>query len=50
VINSRLRDINKILNVRSTVHGCTGFGKSLLGSVSERVLGSAKCAVLVVKA
>ena len=31
-------------------HGRTGFGKSLLGSVSERVLGSAKCAVLVVKA
>jgi nucleotide-binding universal stress UspA family protein len=31
-------------------HGRTGFGKSLLGSVSERVIGNAKCAVLVVKA
>jgi nucleotide-binding universal stress UspA family protein len=30
-------------------HGRTGFGKSLLGSVSERVIGKAKCAVLVVK-
>ena len=31
-------------------HGRTGFGKALLGSVSERVIGKAKCAVLVVKA
>jgi nucleotide-binding universal stress UspA family protein len=31
-------------------HGRTGFGKALLGSVSERVMGKAKCAVLVVKA
>ena len=31
-------------------HGRTGFGKVLLGSVSERVIGKAKCAVLVVKA
>jgi len=31
-------------------HGRTGFGKVLLGSVSERVMGKAKCAVLVVKA
>ena len=31
-------------------HGRTGFGKVLLGSVSERVIGEAKCAVLVVKA
>jgi nucleotide-binding universal stress UspA family protein len=31
-------------------HGRTGFGKALLGSVSERVIGRAKCAVLVVKA
>jgi nucleotide-binding universal stress UspA family protein len=30
-------------------HGRTGFGKVLLGSVSERVMGKAKCAVLVVK-
>jgi len=30
-------------------HGRTGFGKVLLGSVSERVIGKAKCAVLVVK-
>jgi universal stress protein E len=30
-------------------HGRTGFGKVLLGSVSERVLGKAKCAVLMVK-
>lgn len=32
------------------IHGRTGFGKALLGSVSERVIGNAKCAVLVVKA
>jgi nucleotide-binding universal stress UspA family protein len=31
-------------------HGRTGFGKVLLGSVSERVIGKAKCAVLLVKA
>jgi len=31
-------------------HGRTGFGKVLLGSVSERVIGKARCAVLVVKA
>jgi nucleotide-binding universal stress UspA family protein len=31
-------------------YGRTGFGKVLLGSVSERVIGKAKCAVLVVKA
>jgi universal stress protein E len=31
-------------------HGRTGFGKVLIGSVSERVIGKAKCAVLVVKA
>jgi nucleotide-binding universal stress UspA family protein len=31
-------------------HGRTGFGKVLVGSVSERVIGKAKCAVLVVKA
>ena len=31
-------------------YGRTGFGKILLGSVSERVIGKAKCAVLVVKA
>lgn len=31
-------------------HGRTGFGKVLLGSASERVIGKAKCAVLVVKA
>ena len=31
-------------------HGRTGFGKVLLGSVSERIIGKAKCAVLVVKA
>ena len=31
-------------------YGRTGFGKALLGSVSERVIGKAKCAVLVVKA
>jgi nucleotide-binding universal stress UspA family protein len=31
-------------------HGRTGFGKVLLGSVAERVIGKAKCAVLVVKA
>ncbi len=31
-------------------HGRTGFGKVLLGSVSERVIGKANCAVLVVKA
>jgi nucleotide-binding universal stress UspA family protein len=31
-------------------HGRTGFGKVLLGSVCERVMGKAKCAVLVVKA
>ena len=31
-------------------HGRTGFGKVLLGSVSERVIGKAKCAVMVVKA
>jgi universal stress protein E len=30
-------------------HGRTGFGKVLLGSVSERVIGEAKCAVLVVR-
>jgi len=30
-------------------HGRTGFGKVLLGSVAERVIGKAKCAVLVVK-
>ncbi len=30
-------------------HGRTGFGKVLLGSVSERIIGRAKCAVLVVK-
>lgn len=30
-------------------HGRTGFKKLLLGSVSERVIGLAKCAVLVVK-
>ncbi len=30
-------------------HGRTGFGKVLLGSVSERVIGKAKCAVLVAK-
>jgi universal stress protein E len=31
-------------------HGRTGFGKVLLGSVSERIIGKAKCAVMVVKA
>lgn len=31
-------------------HGRTGFGKVLLGSVSERVISKASCAVLVVKA
>src|SRR5262249_3506094 len=31
-------------------HGRTGFGKALLGSVTERVIGKAKCCVLVVKA
>lgn len=31
-------------------HGRTGFGKALLGSVSERVIGKSGCAVLVVKA
>lgn len=31
-------------------HGRTGFGKVMLGSVSERIIGKAKCAVLVVKA
>ena len=31
-------------------HGRTGFGKVLLGSVSELVIGKAQCAVLVVKA
>jgi nucleotide-binding universal stress UspA family protein len=31
-------------------HGRTGFGKTLLGSVSERVIGKAACAVLVAKA
>ncbi len=31
-------------------HGRTGFGKVLLGSVSERVIGKAKCAVLVARA
>lgn len=30
-------------------HGRTGLGKALLGSVSERVLGQTKCAVLVVR-
>ena len=30
-------------------HGRTGFGKVMLGSVSERIIGKAKCAVLVVK-
>jgi nucleotide-binding universal stress UspA family protein len=30
-------------------HGRTGFGKVLLGSVTERVIGKATCAVLVVK-
>ena len=30
-------------------HGRTGFGKVLLGSVAERVIGKSKCAVLVVK-
>lgn len=30
-------------------YGRTGFGKVLLGSVSERVIDKAKCAVLVVK-
>jgi len=30
-------------------HGRTGFGKVMLGSVSERVIGKAKCVVLVVK-
>lgn len=30
-------------------YGRTGFGKVLLGSVSERVIGKAKCAVLVTK-
>lgn len=31
-------------------HGRTGFGKVLMGSVSERVVGRAECPVLVVKA
>ncbi len=31
-------------------HGRTAFGKALLGSVAERVIGKAKCATLVVKA
>ncbi len=31
-------------------HGRTGFDKVLLGSVSDRVIGYAECAVLVVKA
>jgi len=31
-------------------HGRTGVGKVLLGSVAERVIGKAKCTVLVVKA
>jgi nucleotide-binding universal stress UspA family protein/uncharacterized membrane protein YfcA len=31
-------------------HGRTGFGRLLLGSVSEKVIGQATCAVLVVKA
>ena len=31
-------------------HGRTGFGKVLLGSATERVIGKATCAVLVVKA
>jgi nucleotide-binding universal stress UspA family protein len=31
-------------------HGRTGFGKVLVGSVSERVIGKAKCAVLVARA
>ncbi len=30
-------------------HGRTGFGKVLLGSVSERVVGKSPCAVLVVR-
>jgi nucleotide-binding universal stress UspA family protein len=30
-------------------HGRTSFGKAMMGSVSERVIGKAKCAVLVVK-
>lgn len=31
-------------------HGRTGFGKVLLGSVSERIIGKANCAVFVAKA
>lgn len=31
-------------------HGRTGFGKALLGSVSERVIGKSKCPVMVVRA
>jgi len=31
-------------------HGRTAFGKAMMGSVSERVIGKARCAVLVVKA
>jgi nucleotide-binding universal stress UspA family protein len=31
-------------------HGRTGLGKVLIGSVSERVIGKAACAVMVVKA
>jgi nucleotide-binding universal stress UspA family protein len=49
VIIKLAEDKNADLIVVGT-HGRTGFGKALLGSVSERVIGKAKCAVLVVKA
>jgi hypothetical protein len=46
----KLAEENKADLIVVGTHGRTGFGKVLLGSVSERVIGKAKCAVLLVKA
>lgn len=46
----KLAEDKKVDLIVVGTYGRTGFGKVLLGSVSERVIGKAKCAVLVVKA
>jgi len=52
-VSGALIKLSKEKNANHVVvgtHGRTGFGQVLLGNVSERVIGKAKCAVLFVKA